>query len=228
MFQLLKSLLETLTKIFNQEANAPTKIRIIKDEVKAMTKRKDYKILWNFLEAVEGFETKGYVPKEENEDRNAVMSGVTIASGFDLGQHDVNYLLKIELSPRLIEKLMPYMGLQGKEAKEMLEDVPLVLTEEEAREINKKVKHEKALKLVRRFNADSKLDFCNLDEKVQTVIMSVAFQYGNLRTRTPRFWKRVINGRWIDAKYELQNFGDSFPTRRNKEAKLLLEFIRTQ
>ena len=58
------------------------------------------------------------------------------------------------------------------------------------------------------------------------VVSSVGFQYGsNLAKATPRFWDAVTNGRWQDAVDELRNFGDSYSTRRNKEADLLQKAI---
>ncbi len=51
-----------------------------------------------------------------------------------------------------------------------------------------------------------------------TVIASVAFQYGDLESRTPNFWKQVISGDWEAAEANLRNFGDNYGTRRVKEA----------
>jgi hypothetical protein len=75
------------------------------------------------------------------------------------------------------------------------------------------------------YNADSKIDFCDLTKGVQTVIMSVAFQYGYLPNRTPKFWNAVVNQDWVKAVWHLENFGDVYKRRRLKEAKLLLEHL---
>lgn len=192
------------------------------------SENKEANIDWSFIRSLEGFETKGYVPKETNERVNRVVSGVTIGSGFDLGQHRLEYLKELNLSKNLIKKLKPYIGLKGKEAEEKLKHFPLVLTETEANAIDKAVKKDKALELIELYNkhTEGKIDFYSLDKAVQTVIMSVAFQYGNLPTRTPNFWKVVTSGDWERAVWHLENFGDSYRTRRRKEAKLLRNYLK--
>jgi len=50
------------------------------------------------------------------------------------------------------------------------------------------------------------------------VITSVAFQYGNLATETPNFWRQVTSGDWDGAVGNLRNFGDAYGSRRNREA----------
>ncbi len=50
----------------------------------AANPHKDSNIDWSYIKEQEGFETTGYVPK--NKDGSAMgHSGVTVASGFDLG-----------------------------------------------------------------------------------------------------------------------------------------------
>lgn len=67
----------------------------------------------------------GYVPK------NSSKSGVTIASGLDLGNFDLN---KLDISDELKAKLEPYVGLKGSEAAKVAAN--LVVTEEEANQID--------------------------------------------------------------------------------------------
>jgi hypothetical protein len=59
----------------------------------------------------------------------------------------------------------------------------------------------------------------------QTVVASVAFQYGDLSLRTPNFWQQVTTENWQAALANLQDFGDKYPTRRNKEADLLAQWL---
>lgn len=182
---------------------------------------------WSFIASLEGFETKGYIPKEENESRNLVKSGVTIASGFDLGQHDIKYLNKLNLPEDLKRKLIPYMGLTGQLARDMLKVLPLYVTKEEALLINKEVKHDKAVEVMHRYNeASKKHSFTSLDSPVQTVIMSVAFQYGDLGRRTPNFWGVVTKGDWKGMLWHLEHFGDRYKTRRLKEAKVIRSYLK--
>jgi GH24 family phage-related lysozyme (muramidase) len=76
--------------------------------------------------------------------------------------------------------------------------------------------------LVIKFNAASPTDFDALKPAQQTVIASVAYQYGvGLDERTPNFWRQVTTGDWAGAIANLCSFGDDFSTRRNKEADYL-------
>ena len=64
------------------------------------------KIDYKFIGELEGGRlTKGYVPAP-----TVSRSGVTIATGFDLGQRNENDLKSLNLSVGLIDKLKPYAG----------------------------------------------------------------------------------------------------------------------
>lgn len=64
--------------------------------------------------------------------------------------------------------------------------------------------------------------FENLDARHQTVILSVAYQYGaNLASRAPKFWKAVTSQNWAEVVKVLRDFGDAYKTRRNREADYL-------
>ncbi len=67
----------------------------------------------------------------------------------------------------------------------------------------------------------SKIKFRSLPKQAQTVIASVSYQYGNLSTETPKFWKKVIVQDWVAAIKILKKFGDAYPSRRKLEANLL-------
>ncbi len=63
---------------------------------------------WNFIAKEEGKRIlKGYVPLPDKS-----KSGVTIASGFDLGQHNESDLKGLKLSAALMKKLKPYLLLK--------------------------------------------------------------------------------------------------------------------
>lgn len=74
------------------------------------------------------------------------------------------------------------------------------------------------------FNAETPFD--QLSSACQTLIASVAFQYGNLAICTPNFWLQVTIGDWQTALNNLRHFGDMYPTRRNIEANLLEQWLR--
>jgi len=152
-------------------------------------------------------------------------SGVTVATGFDLGQRDESDLDALGLDDELKAKLAPYLGLTGQAAQDYLSDHPLELTEDEANAIDAASKRESTDKIIHSYNNASDLDFLQLPSEAQTVIASVAYQYGDLSKKTPSFWKDVTTGDWNAAVRELRNFGDAYPTRRNKEADILQEAI---
>lgn len=179
------------------------------------------RIDYSFLSAREGgVRLEGYVPAPAES-----RSGVTIATGFDLGQRNRGDLSALGLPLSLIDKLAPYLGIIRFDAKRLLEKTPLRISLLEARLIDKAAKHDHLAKLVARYAASShnirKVDFFSLPAEAQTVIASLSFQYGTLGLKTPRIWKMVSSQDWSAAIRELRNFEDHHPTRRHLEADLL-------
>lgn len=100
------------------------------------------------------------------------------------------------------------------------------IEKKESEEIDKSIKKPSVLAIKNRYDKDSKVNFYCLDEKIQTVIASVSFQYGsNLSKRTPLFWNSVVNQNWNETIDILNDFGDRYPTRRKKEANYLKGII---
>ncbi|MCG8427991.1 MAG: pesticin C-terminus-like muramidase [Chromatiales bacterium] len=178
------------------------------------------KIDYQFLSNLEGgCKTTGYVPAAA-----VSKSGVTIATGFDLGQRDENDLKQLKLDASLITKLKPYLGAQGTTAQDLLKSSPLTIDLAEAKAIDKAVKSAHITKLKFKYNAapGNTKKFIDIPPQAQTVIASVSFQYGvGLNIRTPKFWKAVTSQDWPKAIKILKAFGDAYPTRRKKEAALL-------
>lgn len=172
---------------------------------------------FSFIHTLEGNSCVGYVPDPEHSS-----SGVTIGSGFDLGARCEDELSN-SFSSDLAAKLKPYATLKKHDAVKFLEQHPLTLSIEEVAEINKFSKREAIKRLETMWNDDPNPSclFDELHDVQQTVIASVAFQYGNLKQRTPAFWRQVTSGDWIAAVNNLRDFKDRYPTRRNKEADLL-------
>jgi len=173
-------------------------------------------INYKFIQELEGNKTVGYVPNPENS-----KSGVTIASGFDIGQRNREEL-KAMFDIKLVNKFSKYCGKKGVFAASFLEENPLEITEEECVEINK-ISHSNSERNIRcEWGLKSRYcHFCDLSVEQQTVIASLSFQYGSLLKSTPIFWEQVTNGCWVLAIANLRNFGDNYPTRRNKEADYL-------
>lgn len=169
-------------------------------------------INYDFIQRLEGNSNIGYVPDPEHSN-----SGVTIASGFDLGARRLSDL--IGLPKPIIDKLTPYLMLKGKEAEKKLLSCQLRLTDEECAKINRFAHQEAEENLVDWWEGET--PFNELTELQQTVVASVSFQYGHLASRTPNFWRQVTSGDWDAAIKNLRNFGDRYPTRRNTEANYL-------
>jgi len=142
---------------------------------------------------------------------------VTIASGFDLGQRcpkDISGFYK-----ELKNKLFPYLGLQGEEALEVAHN--LCVTEEEGNKINNFAKRQEIGRLQERWYDTTGSKFELLPSNKATVIASVAFQYGNLKLKTPKFWAQITSDDWEAAYNNLLDFGDRYPSRRKREAEYL-------
>lgn len=171
---------------------------------------------YGFLSNLEGgCKITGYIPAAAKS-----KSGVTIATGFDLGQHNENDLKSLKLDATLITKLKPYLGVKGRDAQDLLKKSPLVISLSQAQSIDKKVKsaHVARLKLKYDTASKNKKKFIDLPPQAQTVILSVSFQYGvNLNVRTPKFWEAVTSQDWPKTIKILKSFGDIYPTRRKKK-----------
>ena len=63
--------------------------------------------------------------------------------------------------------------------------------------------------------------FDKLPREKATVVASVAFQYGDLESQTPNFWRQTTNNQWMEAYNNLLNFGDIYTSRREREAEYL-------
>jgi hypothetical protein len=178
------------------------------------------KVNFEFIAGLEGGPVlRGYVP-----DPDGSNSGVTIATGFDIGQRSLNDLHSM-LSPELAKKLAPYYGLKKRLAVAALQKKPLRITAEQAAEIDQCVKQQLLQQLEKRFNSAAQTSFEELPEAARTVLASVAFQYGDLSQRCPKLWGAAMRADCASMANELRNFGDRYPTRRKKEADYLAKGV---
>jgi hypothetical protein len=91
---------------------------------------------FKFLSDLEGgSKTTGYVPAA-----GVSKSGVTIGTGFDLGQRKESDLTALGLDATLVTKLKPYLGLKGKKAQDLLKKQPLTISVANAQKIDKAAK----------------------------------------------------------------------------------------
>ena len=123
----------------------------------------------------------------------------------------------------IITKLKPFLGLKGSEAVARAKE--LNITEEEAEIINTFAHKQSLSKLKKKWEKDSGQSFNLLSKEQATVLASVAFQYGDLKTETPTFYRLALEGDWQGVYNELIDFKDNYPTRRKSEAKYLKQFL---
>jgi len=174
------------------------------------------KVNYSFISELEGgAQLKGYVPDAANS-----KSGVTIATGFDIGQCD-EAGLKYLLPEFIANKLKHFCLLKGEQAQKACKQNPLTINENEATIIDLCVKQQQTEYVVEKYNQHSAIKFEQLPEPMQTVIASVAFQYGDLSKRCPKFWRTAITQNTQAMIDELVDFGDRYSTRRWREARYL-------
>jgi hypothetical protein len=126
----------------------------------------------------------------------------------------------------IIEQVRPYLGVRGNDAVEILRHRPLNMSREDASTLTECIRSDILDDLVRRYDAASDRPFRYLDQQAQTVIASIAFQFGtDLAKATPRFWRQVTTRDWKAAHANLLNFGCAYRTRRRKEAAYLADLI---
>lgn len=181
---------------------------------------------WKFIAREEGAKILvGYVPLPKTS-----KSGVTIASGFDLGQHNESDLNSLKLSKELTTKLKPYLyPLRKQAAVEFLKKHPLKITREQADEIDIALKKKLVPQLKERYNNSTfntkKIKFEDLPGQAQTAVASISFQYGDLDSTRNTYWRVVSAQDWEAAAKILRSYGDYKP-RRGREAALLEQLIK--
>lgn len=172
----------------------------------------------DFLGAREGFKLKAYVPTKNG--KVIESSGVTVGTGVDLGSKNAKYFEGLD--PEIEAKFSPYYGKQKKAAQDALkENGGFTLTVQQAEELDNFVKAKEFNSLKDKWDKTSDIKWDDLSTEKATTVASVAYQYGDLATVTPKFWGYTTSGDWQKAYEELMDFGDEYETRRRKEAALL-------
>lgn len=165
----------------------------------------------SFLKRVEGNEYTPYVPKAGN-------SGVTLGIGVDIGHLNPD---KLDIPDEIKAKLRPYFRFKQDNARYALLARTIVLSKEEIDLISMAAIELHLNELIKWYDRDSVIPFGMLTSNQQTVLLSVKYQYGNLPSRTPKFWRFATSNDWKSVYYELMDFGDAFRTRRRQEAALI-------
>lgn len=179
-----------------------------------------------FLEEVEGGQILEGYSLNEGEFKN---SGVTVATGVDLGNRSVEELRQLGISEDLVIKLSPHIGKKGDRAKQSLKNYPLNLTQEEADLLDQKIKGQVKKAIAGNYKNSTGVDLEGLPEEARTVINSLAYNFGaNLEGKLPTAWKHIVKGDWLGLQKFLQTTKWKQPKlkdRRMKEAMLLEPLI---
>lgn len=171
---------------------------------------------WNFIGTLEEVRLEGYIP-------DAGDSGVTIATGIDLGRQSPTSIAG--LPDGLRARLVPYLGLRGPAAVAALHARPLSVSGAEAVLLDQMAEGSIMGPLAAKFQSQTGDVFDILPDAVQTVVVSLSYQYGAIWTRCPRYWQCVVTKDFQGIVNELEHFGDAYPTRRGSEAKYLSSHI---
>ena len=201
-----------------------------KSESDGENKGVDYK----FIAKHEGTQQlTGYVPT--NKDGSVIgRSGVTIATGFDIGQHnsyDLNRIFgKDDTNKDLKELYTPYLDKRKQDALNILKEKPLKITQDQADRTDAAVYSHKLESVKKMYNDESKDyngDFDNLPSNAQTAIFSFAYQNGTGAVPSDLV-EKLANGDYSGAADILIKYGqdNGYSNRRNDEAKLLQELSK--
>lgn len=151
-------------------------------------------------------------------------SGVTIATGCDLGQTDAATLAAYGLDKFVVSLFAPYFGKRRDAALAALHSRPLLVEAEQAAATDRAV-HAGYLNrnVIPAYEKASGLKFADQPAEAQAVIMSVCFQKGcaGVARDWPKLWSRLISRDWSGAARELATGFTQYAERRRKEGRLL-------
>lgn len=151
-------------------------------------------------------------------------SGVTIATGCDLGQTDAGTLAAYGLDAGIATRFGPYLGRRKAAALKALHIQPLRLGEAEARAVDAAV-HAGYLRrhVIPAWERAAPAAFAELPREAQAVIMSCCFQKGcgGVRRDWPKLWGHLIRLDWQAAANELTRGFTQYRERRAAEGRLL-------
>jgi len=189
--------------------------------------------------------TRGYIPckggtyyggAEPLKGEPLGASGVTVATGVDLGQQTLEGLKKMGISAATREVLKPYIGVKRAAAVETLKERPLALTGKQVAEIDDAVHKAYIQDTEARFNIQLSVAgakaFADAPREAQAVAVSLCYQFGvPYRDASPNLkaaWDAIRFGNYkaaADYLSFLQGWSadhQQYMARRRQEANLLL------
>lgn len=154
------------------------------------------------------------------------VSGVTIATGCDLGQTSAAILSRWGLANSILAKFSPYLGKRKGEAIAILHQRRLTISDTEAIATDLAV-HSGYLRdnVIPVYEKAAGVAFADLPDQAQAVIMSCIFHKGpaGVRKDWPVLWGHLIRQDWKCAAQELLTGFRQYRGRRQAEGRLLLE-----
>ena len=177
---------------------------------------------YDFVAGNEGGAIEGYVPQ-----RNGVamgVSGVTIATGLDLGQQSEASLRGMGFTEEEITNLSPYLGLQQEEAIDYLAKNPLSITQEDADTWKNRVfdaYEKKAAGAWEANMAEGGTDWYDLTESQRTVAYDVFYQHGVGKSGKAKDIKEAIYAEDWDRAKSLMEESEMYATRNQARSNLI-------
>ena len=154
------------------------------------------------------------------------VSGVTIATGCDLGQTDAATLQGYGVPLPIINQLRPYLGLKSSAAIAKLSALPLTISTDTAAKLDECV-HAGYLRryVAPAYQKAAGTSFDALPKQAQSVVFSVCFQKGcgGVRRDWKNTWGYLITQNWCAASKELRTGFSQYKLRRRIEGELLQE-----
>lgn len=166
---------------------------------------------WYIIEEFEGgLKTDGYVPKKHG--KVIGNSGVTIGGGVDLGSRSASSLRDLHVSPEIVEILMPYLGLKGIAADRQVSAYPVRLSRGQARALTEAVKAGIVREVSGAYEKGSGRAWEQLPDRAQTVIASLAFNFGSqLWVEMKTTWGMIVANDWARLSRWLRQFPGKQP-----------------
>ena len=157
------------------------------------------------------------------------VSGVTIATGVDLGQTDADTLARNGLNGGIANVLRPYFGLRRDAAIRKLHALPLTVSPDAAHELDRVTFAVHGRIISTRYNRDNPATpFENLPWQAQAAIFSLLYQRGTGAVlKAPNTWAAFVRGDWKDASRRLctPGFWEGYQNRRRLEGEVLKEIV---
>lgn len=157
------------------------------------------------------------------------VSGVTIATGVDLGQTDARTLAGGGLNDGIACMLLPYLGLCRDAAIRKLHALPLTVSPDTAQDLDAVTHGIHARRIAAHYDsAGPAALFADLPWQAQAAVFSLLYQRGTgVSAKAPQTWAALVRGDWEDAARRLRDVSlwEGFQARRKLEGELLKEIL---